>query len=108
MVEHESRQFYRKNTFLEGMYKKLSPPGASEKIMVTNVSATGCRFEASASHKLQPGDRIGVTFTLNDARGTIIRKEATVKVIDGRYVGCQFLMLPGTFDPDLGFYLRNV
>jgi hypothetical protein len=108
MVEQESRKFYRKETLLEGMYKKLTPPFTSDKMMVNNVSATGCRFDASLSHKLQPGDRIGITFTLNDARGTMIRKEATVKVVDGRYVGCQFIVLPGTYDPDLGFYLRSL
>jgi len=107
MVQAESRQFYRKDTYLEGLYKRSAPPATSGKIVVTNLSMHGCRFDAPLSHNLQPGDRVGLAFSLDNARGTLIRKEAFVRQISGHSIGCEFIVLPDTFDPDLGFYLRN-
>jgi hypothetical protein len=107
MVQEISRQYYRKITNLIGLYQKMSPPFISGKISVTDVSFTGCGFDAPLSHSLRPDDRIRITFTLNDVRGSMIRKDAIVRKVEGHRIGCQFIALPGAYDPDLGFYLRN-
>ncbi len=106
-VQIEYRKNYRKKTNLEGIYKKLSPPNNQGKIIVLDISTGGCRFSVSASHGLQSGDHIGVAFNLDNARQTMIRKEAIVRMVNDRYVGCSFITLQGTYDSDLGFYLRN-
>ena len=106
-VQIESRKFYRKKTCLEGLYKKLTPMQVSGKIFVVDISVHGCRFDASIGHHLKPGDHIGVAFNLNDAQHRLIKKEAIVRSVEGRYVGCQFIVENGVYDPDLGFYLRS-
>ena len=107
LVQIEYRKNYRKKTNLEGMYKELTRHKNSGKVNVTDVSASGCRFSASLLHGLQLNDHIEVVFTLDNPRQTIIRKEAIVQMVDGRYVGCSFIAHPGAYDPGLGFYLRN-
>jgi hypothetical protein len=106
-VQIEYRNFYRKKTYLQGVYKKLAPPNPTGKLSITNLSMGGCRFDASMSHHLQPNDHIGISFSLNDAQETMIRKEAVIRQVDGRYVGCQFVTLPGAYEPALGFYLKS-
>jgi hypothetical protein len=56
---------------------------------------------------LHPGEEIKIEFKLNDVKNTIIKRKAVVRVVNGRYIGCKFKELPGTFDPDLGYYLRK-
>ena len=107
-VQIESRKFYRKQTCLEGIYKKLTPPPLSGQIYVIDISAHGCRFDASIGHRLKPGDHIGIAFNLDDAQRRLIKKEATVRSVEGRYVGCQFIHDNGAYDPNLGFYLRSL
>lgn len=108
MVQEAGREYYRKKTNLTGFYQKLAPPFISGKMLVTDISFTGCSFDAPTKHYLLPDDTIRITFPLNDARGSMIRKEAVVRKVDGYRIGCQFVALPGAYDPDLGFYLRNI
>jgi len=105
-VQVELRKYYRKKTCLEGMYKKLTPPQASGRMYVIDISLSGCRIDASLSHQLKVGDRIGLAFTLNNDTGKMIKKEAIVQAVSGGYVGCEFAVVYGTYDADLGFFLR--
>ena len=98
---------YRKKTYLEGIYKTLTPPDLSGKILVTELSTDGCCFSASLLHHLHPNDHIGIAFSLNDARNSMVRKTAVILTVDGRTIDCQFLNQTGAYDPALGFYLRN-
>lgn len=76
-------------------------------MLVTNVSYGGCRFEASVSHDLQLGDHVKVAFSLDDAEGSMIKKEAIVRNITGAHIRCEFILLPDRHDGDLSCYLRN-
>jgi len=107
MVQIEYRKNYRKKTKLEGRYKKLAPPNNQGEIIVMDISNGGCHFSVFTSHGLQSGDHVAVAFTLDNSRQTMIRKEAIVRFVNGLYVGCSFITPHGTYDPDLGFYLRN-
>jgi hypothetical protein len=108
MVQEAATKHYRKKTSLAGFYQKLTPPHISDKILVTDVSFTGCGFDAPVKHFLRPGDPIKITFALDDTRGSMIRKEAVIRKVEGYRIGCQFVTLPGAYDPDLGFYLRDL
>lgn len=107
MGQEELRKCYRKKTNLEGVFKTLAPPHSSGKICITDLYAGGCSFTASSSHRLQPEEHIGIAFSLDNARGSMIRKKAIIHQVEGRHVSCEFIALHGTYDPDLGFYLRN-
>ena len=54
---------------------------------------------------LKKGNMIKVCFTLDDAMKTMIRKEATVRFVKDRYIGCEFAPTAGGMEPDIGFYL---
>jgi hypothetical protein len=104
-IEIEVRKYFRKPIEFDGLLSRIEPEGSSEKISIVNLSYGGCGFNASAKHGLQLGERIRITFTLDDAMKTIIRKEATVRFVKGRYVGCEFVQTAGGLEPDIGFYL---
>ncbi|MDD5170641.1 MAG: hypothetical protein PHN75_17625 [Syntrophales bacterium] len=108
MNGHELKMaFSGKKTNLEGTYRKLTPPDLSGKILITEIAADGCLFSAALSHHLKPNDQIGIYFSLDDVRNSMIRKKAVVRKVDGRCIDCRFIIPHGTYDPDLGFYLRN-
>ena len=47
---------------------------------------------------------VRVTFTLDDAKQSKIEKDVVVRVIEDKYVGCEFTDR-AIFDKTLGFYL---
>lgn len=104
-IEIEVRKHFRKTIEFDGLMSRLEPEGLSEKIAIVNLSYGGCGFNASPKHGLELGNRIRVTFTLDDAMKTTLRKEATVRFVKGRYVGCEFSSTAGGMEPDIGFYL---
>lgn len=106
-IEVEFRKFYRRETRLDGVYAPVSDPRGWCKIIVKNLSLGGCGFEMAAGNVLHPGDEISIEFKLNDVKQTLVKRKAVVLSVRGRFVGCRFKELPGTFDPDLGFYLRK-
>ena len=104
-VEIELRQSYRKETRLEGIY--TLPSGAWGKIVVKNISRQGCGFETLPGNPLPPAEEIKIKFQLDDTRNSPIIKRVLVRCRRRNYVGGEFLDPPGSFDPDLGFYLRR-
>jgi len=104
-IQIEVRKFFRKDIAFEGLLTRLDPSGLSEKVAVVNLSYGGCGFQASEKHGLKKGHLIKVCFTLDDAMKTMIRKEATVRFVKDRYIGCEFSPTVGGMEPDIGFYL---
>jgi len=104
-IQIEVRKFFRKGIAFEGLLSRLDPPGLSEKVAVVNLSYSGCGFQASEKHELKKGHLIKVCFTLDDTMKTMIRKEATVRFVKDRYIGCEFAPTVGGMGPDIGFYL---
>ena len=106
-VRLEFRKYFRKKTYLDGLYFRASQPGALGKMIVKDLSFGGCRFETMNAHMLDRGEEIRIEFELDDARRSMIRKRAVVSDIEGRSIGCKFTHPPGFVDPELGFYLRK-
>jgi hypothetical protein len=97
------RRAYRKRTNLSGSYT-----AAKREIMtVKNISMGGGGFEVKLHHGLIHGDNIKFEFHLDNNKRSLIKKNATICVIKGNYIGCRFIDPPGSLDPDLGFYLRT-
>jgi len=105
-VQLEFRKFYRKETNIDGLYIRSSYAGDWGKMVVKNLSMGGCGFETWKKSTLVRGEEIKIEFTLDDRRGSTIKKKAIVTEVEDRYVGCKFVEPPGTYDPDLGFYLK--
>ena len=106
-VEIEFRKFYRKGIRVDGLYFGVSNPKIWGKMVLKNVSMQGCGFETMGANPFQPGDLIKIEFQLNDAKRSVIKKQAAVRSTFKKYVGCQFQDLPNAMDADLGFYLRT-
>jgi hypothetical protein len=106
-VQLEFRKFFRKDTELEGLYYRTILEGHWGKMIVRNLSLTGCGFEMFRKEPLAVGEKIKLEFTLDNPRRSLIRKNAVVSEIGGNHVGCRFVDSPGSIDTELGFYLRK-
>jgi len=74
------------------------------KLTVTNVSMSGLGARVIGSHNMQPGVQLEVKFNLNDANNSELRKRVVVRLVNGNYIGCEFLEKDSS-DKALGFYL---
>jgi hypothetical protein len=100
----EFRGTYRKEVELKGHYTKL--PVSSGEMVVKDISLTGIGFFTVTDHKLKEGDEVTVKFLLDNPNQSQIKKKAIVRVIDGKYIGCEFSEAV-QYDKDLGFYLAT-
>jgi len=106
-VQLEFRRSYRKPVNLQGKYKKVGEDGFWRPMIVKNISTGGCGFFTNSMHKLELEETIHVEFKLDDPKKSLISKSAIVRVIEDKYIGCQFIIQPGTYDAALGFYLKR-
>lgn len=106
-VQLEFRRLYRKETNIDGVYMRSSEEDNREKMVVKNLSMSGCGFETCEPSTLLPGEGINLEFVLDDPKSSKIKKKAIVLHVRGRYIGCKFDELPGAYSKELGFYLRQ-
>ncbi len=106
-VHLEFRRSYRKPTELKGKYKKTGDREFWKPMTVKNISAGGCGFTIRTTPKLEIGEVIHVEFVLDDGKDSKVSKRATIRVLEDKYLGTQFVTQPGTYDAALGFYLRK-
>jgi len=103
------RKTYRKETNLEGTYIMIPPGVGKGRLNVLNISKNGIGFtigfSVSGSHPLKPGQKVRVSFQLDNKKRTDIQKVITIKNVDGHYIGGEFDDIEA-FEKDLGFYLR--
>jgi hypothetical protein len=86
----ELRKAGRKDVHLDGSYAKLSAGAEFGNLIVTNMSLLGIGFTVLSDHRLKKGDKINVTFTLDDRKHSQIEKSAVVRAINGMNIGCEF------------------
>jgi len=103
-VSLELRRSHRKKTNLKGRYVNLSHENEVGIMIVKDLSMGGIGFEAVGEILIKKGHELELTFNLDDEDSSLIRKLVVVKVVKGRYVGCEFRHSFG-YDKALGFYL---
>ena len=107
-VNLEFRKRVRKRTHLRGTYVNHSQNESSGNLVVTNISVSGLEFTSIDVANFKIDDELTIEFTLDDEHRSQIKKEAVVRGIRPKTVGCEF---PGsgeyTFDGPLGFYIRS-
>ena len=99
------RQYFRKKTKLSGHFTFLGDRFQHE-VFVKDISRQGVGFLMLSVCDIKIGDMLEVTFTLDDANKTVIRKQVEVKFVHDRFIGCQFAG-PQWYDKELGFYLMT-
>lgn len=104
----EFRKRIRKRTHLRGTYINHSQKDKRGNLVVTNVSVSGLEFTSVDIQNFKVEDELTIEFTLDDEHRSEVRKQAIVRDIRTKSIGCEF---PGSgeyaFDGALGFYIKS-
>lgn len=100
----EFRQFFRKDTDLQGVYDTTPPARGGGIATIVNLSLTGACFEVRGVHGLEIGHKGSLVFTLNNRKETVLYRQVIIRSVDGNRIGCEFVD-DRAFDKELGFYL---
>ncbi len=103
-VSLELRKMYRKDTNLNGQFVNLSLNNERGTMLVTDVSMGGMGFTVIGRNRVQVDHDLEVTFSLDDSHSSVISKQVTVKIVQDKFVGCEFRHAH-EYDKALGFYL---
>jgi hypothetical protein len=96
-VFFESRRVERKNTYIQGYYAKLPERQDWSRILVKNLSPSGIGFISRMTPNVRSGDQIrialtwDITLTWDIVDPADLHKNAKVKFVKDKYLGCQFL-----------------
>jgi predicted Zn finger-like uncharacterized protein len=101
--EFEFRKHYRKAVKLPGRYIHLNSPKRGD-IIVVDLSMTGIGFTTQTAHELKIGDKLEITFRLDNGKRSEIRVKAVVRNVKEKFAGVE---RTDTLicKEDLGFYL---
>ena len=109
-IMRERRTSFRKKVHLEGFYNqvirgvtKTAAGPAWGRMVVKDLSKAGLSFTSLKPTGLRTGDPLLLQFNLDNEPCTLIKKNAVVKSVRDKTVGCQF---EGSdrYDVSLGFY----
>ena len=64
--------------------------GIKSEIVILDISVAGLAFSNLDIFTFEEGDDISVKFTLDDEQKTVIKKNAVVRNIRQKRVGCEF------------------
>lgn len=103
-VSLELRKMYRRSTNLKGSYINTSLNNEIGMMIVKDVSMGGIGFEAIGGNRIEKEHELDVTFTLDDTHSSVIKKQVVVRIVNGNYVGCEFIHSL-EYNKALGFYL---
>jgi len=103
-VSLELRKMYRRSTNLKGSYINISLNNEIGMMIVKDVSMGGIGFEAIGGNRIEKDHELDVTFTLDDTHSSVIKKQVVVRIVNGNYVGCEFIHSL-EYNKALGFYL---
>ena len=104
LLNLEFRKAWRKVIKLPGDYLLLPEKIHRGRMMVVNISKTGVGLQIIGAHRLKAGEKLQVSFILDDSKGSAIDKKVVIRLVKGSYVGCEFLEAT-PHDRALGFYL---
>jgi len=85
----ERRRFHRKNVRLPGACI-LAREKAKRPMTVRDISRGGLKLELKESVSAKVGDKLLVMFRLDDSPKTVIQKKATIRNINGAFIGVEF------------------
>ena len=103
-LQLEFRQFFRKDTDLQGVYDAKPPARGGGIVNVINLSLQGACFEARGVHGIKVGQKGSIVFTLDNRKETVLYRQVIIRSVDRNRIGCEFVE-ERAFDKELGFYL---
>jgi len=102
----ERRKFFREKVSLPGYIldhkKRFS-------VTILNLSRTGVKIKVRPFHPFQPEQKLVVTFTLDDAKASIVKKEIIIRTAKPDILKCEFTSAQAfeNCDKAIGFYLMK-
>jgi hypothetical protein len=99
----DRRRYYRKGVDLPGQYHN-SRTDKHKKVQILDISFRGLKFTADELEDIQSGDLLSVSFTLDNAKRSQIKRRVKVRYVNQDQAGTEFIN-PPEYDKDLGFYL---
>jgi hypothetical protein len=87
-ISLEFRRFHRRETSLDGRYMNLSGGNEGGKMRVVNLSLGGIGLIDLSFCHFKVGDRVNLSFSLEDKRKSEIDIIGVVKHMTDRYLGC--------------------
>ena len=103
-LQLEFRQFFRKETELQGVYDTKPPARGGGIATIVNLSLIGACFEVRGVHDLKIGHKGSLVFTLDNRKETVLYRQVIIRSVDGNRIGCEFVE-DRAFEKELGFYL---
>ena len=103
----EFRKNVRKNALLRGTYINHSQNGSKGKLIIQDISLSGIAFSCFEVKNFTVGDELSVKFNLEDEYQTEIEKEAIVRGVRLRTIGCEFKEYEKLSGSKLGYYVMN-
>ena len=101
------RRNFRKQVRLTGTYQTVhQKPASRGAIIINDLSRDGLSFTVSGSNRLEVGHVVLLQFDLDDREKTSLRKQAVVRSVNDKVVGCEFIQ-DRPLEKALAFYLRN-
>lgn len=85
----ERRRHIRKPLNLNGTFEHMDKANRG-RIKIKDMSRSGLRLEVLDPNDFTPGDRLKLTFKLDDEEQTAIIREVSVKTIKEKYIGVKF------------------
>lgn len=86
----ERRKAARKDTYLQGYYAKLPGTGDWSRMLAKNISLAGLGFVTLTRPNIKKGERIGIKLSSDNANDSDTEKNAIVRVVNDKYLGCEF------------------
>ena len=84
-----TKDFYRKDVWLPGVYAKLGSP-ITQEMIIANLSLSGIHFNTIRFHELQVNGLITISFYLDAQQKNEIHMNSIVKWISNRQIGLEF------------------
>ena len=105
----ERRRYFRKNVNFAGTYTYNSQGGndAAGTMTVVDISRKGLKLKLDKENELlEKGDRLEVTFPLDNDANTLVKRKVTVKNVFKNFLGVEF---SGTKheDADIDLYMSQ-
>lgn len=101
----ENREYFRKKVHLYGQYTNPNT-GLSGNLIVKDISLKGVKISIPGFENLINGDKLFISFTLDDTKQNEIKQEVTVRHVGKNHIGAEFTS-QAEFEKELGFYLFN-
>lgn len=105
-VRLEGRKYYRKDVELPGTYAYVENAQAG-RLVVETLSFSGIGFRTLGAHTIHINDLLLLSFILDNAKQSPMKKWVVVHWVNGQRIGTEFHDID-LYDKEMGVYLMPI